>query len=230
MTGCLRHLPRQMELPAPLEASSQELAGAGSAPVGQGRTGSTQTSHHPCCKAFWRRWESPWAPGGPSTEPQIPPAATCPQPCHLAAPHLPLAARDKTCWPHGGWKSTRSSGWAASPARHRIPTASQGLFFHAWLPRELLKGRLVWPCLPSPRQLRPHKAPSTKCPEETGQRGAAVTPSPGSTRCPRTARAQPAARLALLHRSPPIPKLQTRLELRPALPRPQHQAALTYPG
>lgn len=84
-------------------------------------------------------------------------------------------------WPHGShhqlhsspdceWKSTQGGRRAASPSgsrlpRHRIHAASQELFFHAWLPRELLKGWLVWPCLLSglrlqPTALRPYAAPS----------------------------------------------------------------------
>lgn len=89
-----------------------------------------------------------------------------------------------------------------------------GLFFRAWLPGELLKGRLVWPCLPSPRQLWPHKAPSANRPEET-VRGRSDTEHPRlghSLRC-------------AWHHSHPVPKLQTRLEVRPALPQPQHRAA-----
>lgn len=89
-----------------------------------------------------------------------------------------------------------------------------GLFFRAWLPGELLKSRLVWPCLPSPRQLWPHKAPSANRPEET-VRGRSDTEHPRlghSLRC-------------AWHCSHPVPKLQTRLEVRPALPQPQHRAA-----
>lgn len=77
-----------------------------------------------------------------------------------------------------------------------------GLFFHAWLPGELLKGRLVWPCLPSPHQLRPHKAPSANRPEET-VRGR------GDTEHPRLGHSLRHA----WHRSHPVPKLQTWLEV-----------------
>lgn len=134
-----------------------------------------------------------WAPRGCSPKP--PPAATCSQQCHPAILSTSLgkqvaqAGTHPLRWPRGShcqpcscpgcqWKSTQGCRRAASLSgsrlpRHRIHATSQELFFHAWLPRELLKGRLVWPCLlsghrPQPTRLPPHTAP-IRCPPRDGR-------------------------------------------------------------
>lgn len=119
MRGCPRHLPEDLELPAPLRARSQGC----SCPCWAGKDGEHADIPSSLLQSVLVLVGVPLGTRGLNPEPQIPPTATCPQPCHLAAPHPPLAAGDKTCWPLGEWKSTRSGGWAAPPARHRIPTA-----------------------------------------------------------------------------------------------------------
>lgn len=92
-------------------------------------------------------------------------------------PRSPLSSHHQPCSQPGcEWKSTWG-GRRAAPLRgsrlpqHRILAASQELFFHAWLPRALLKGRLVWPCLLSGCRLQPTALPPHTTPSKHPHRG-----------------------------------------------------------
>lgn len=114
------------------------------------------------------------------------PVLSCCSPTCLGEQATKAGARPP-CWPHGShrqpcsrpsceWKSTQGGGWAESPSgsgllRHRIHAASQELFFHAWLPGEPLKGRLVWPCLLSGCRLQPTALPPHTTPSKHPQHG-----------------------------------------------------------
>lgn len=151
-----------------------------------------------------------------------------------AAPLLPPPARGMTkagthppCRPHGShhqscslpsceWKSTQGVERAAPPSgsqfpRHRIHTASQELFSHSRLPGALLKGRLVWPCLPSGHWLQPaalplHAAPS-KHPHQAGRAkpGCRVGATPATPAMSPSVRCHPAVSS---HPQVPVPPQQ----------------------
>lgn len=182
-----------------------------------------------------------------------PPAATCSRPCRPAAPpptclgeQVRKAGAPPPRWPHAShhqlhsspnceWKSTRGGRRAASPSgsrlpRHRIHAASQELFFHAWLPRELLKGWLVWPCLLSglrlqPTALRPHAAPS-KHPPRGGR-------APARMRCRCRCRCHllppwPPARPVLCRQGARVPVRGTARQPAPVLVSPHHRDHLLH--